>query len=104
MAADLFTKHFINKDKFEHVCRLVGIVQPKIWKRFKITPTTVPNTTVVKQKVSTKVEPLKPKSTVEPNSKIRKVPATVAILPQNVPRLPACVARPAGVYDDPGQC
>ena len=36
MAADIFTKHFVNKDKFEHACRLIGIVPPKIWKRFKL--------------------------------------------------------------------
>ena len=33
MAADVFTKHFINREKFEHACRLIGVVAASTWKK-----------------------------------------------------------------------
>jgi len=32
MAADIFTKHFINEENWAVVCKLIGIVSPKKWK------------------------------------------------------------------------
>ena len=32
MAADIFTKHFINEEKWVAACKLIGIASPKKWK------------------------------------------------------------------------
>mgnify|MGYP000361738462 FL=1 len=50
MAADIFTKHFINKDKWEQVCGLIGVVTGKhvlsLQQHTKRSPTACPAVSV----------------------------------------------------------
>ncbi len=41
MAADIFTKHFVNRDKWESVCMLIGVVTSKHMSKLQHTKTSI---------------------------------------------------------------